>query len=101
LSGVHFLLKATFAVAFLFIRIVAWTAIGWEYWLGSIQLLRDGNAPSTFNVAFCFACHAAMTALQYFWAWRIVGIAIMELCSKKPAPTTEAVAVATATKKSK
>ena len=86
-TGVFFICKATFALSFIMIRLVAWPALAWPYWRGSVELLQSGRAHSESVVLFCLAAHVVVTGLQVFWGFRILAIATRELCAaKKLAP---------------
>lgn len=86
-TGVFFICKATFALSFIMIRLVAWPVLAWPYWSGSVELLQSGRAHSDAVVVFCLAAHVFVTGLQVFWGFRILAIATRELCTaKKPAP---------------
>jgi hypothetical protein len=57
----------SFAASFIVIRTIVWPMISWPFWIGSVELLRNGTAHNTFVVGFFLMANVFLTLLQFFW----------------------------------
>lgn len=65
--------RLIFAASFIFLRILFWTKVSYEFWQSSLTLLYSGEAHSIFVVTFFLLSNIFLTLLQYFWGFKIVG----------------------------
>jgi hypothetical protein len=56
-----------FALSFVVLRLIVWPYCCYDFWVGSVDLLRSGKAHSSFVVAFFLGANVFLTGLQYFW----------------------------------
>lgn len=67
------LMRYTFAVSFVLLRLVYWPIYCYPFWKGSYELVVTGKAHSTFVVTFFFLANMFLTALQIFWGSKLFG----------------------------
>jgi nitrate reductase NapE component len=75
--------KVLFAICFIVFRLVMWPILSVDMWIGSYQLLMSGNAHSNAVVMFFALGNIALTLLQFYWGWKIFGVAFEMFCKKK------------------
>lgn len=65
--------RVVFALSFIIIRLIIWPIISFEFWRGSIDLVRNGTAHSNFVVLFFLFANLFLTGLQFMWGYKIFG----------------------------
>jgi hypothetical protein len=78
--------RYVFALSFVVLRLIIWPYCCYDFWTGSVNLLRTGAAHSNFVVAFFLGANIFLTALQYFWGSKIFGFLFKK---KKPTEKKE------------
>ena len=63
--------RYTFAISFIFLRLICWPIKSWRFISGSIYLLYSGEAHDSTAVALLLISTIAMTFLQFFWGQKI------------------------------
>ncbi len=83
-SAVNEVSRIIFAIAFIIIRLIMWPYIGiTKFWVGSVDLVKTGNAHSNFVVIFVLAANLFLTGLQFLWGYKIFGFLLPKKASSK------------------
>ena len=68
--------KNLFGLLFFIIRIFFWTIVSIEFWKESLSLLQQSHVHDKRVVVFMLFANVILTSMQYFWAIKIIKIAI-------------------------
>lgn len=86
-SMVNEVSKVVFALSFIFLRLVIWPFISFEFWRDSIKLVQSGEAHSNFVVIFFLLANFFLTGLQFMWGSKIFGFLFQKPSKKENTKT--------------
>ena len=63
--------RTTFGVSFIILRLILWPIYSYPFWVGSLSMLYNGTAHSSFVVAYFLLANLFLTGLQFLWGSKI------------------------------
>ena len=74
---IYTLSKYLFGAMFFGIRIILWSIVSFEFWTNCLNLLQQPHVHDKGVVLFMLIANIILTGMQYFWAFKILKIAVV------------------------